>query len=264
MQYLDECSSRGVALARDGEGRLYRRAGDAWEYYDFNGDYAGYYLPCRFTAVAVCGELFYIAGLDANGRPHLFSSLSGSVWDEHSLSAQSPLGDRMSAAGSVVKILWDEGARQVLLLTDAGQVVTLPDCPKCLRVRALKGRPLDARLHDGALEIDVADGTRQTLPLSALRQYRVSWSYAAGLLRQGARVVDLRGTEEYAHGHLPGSENVPFSGLEDWLSQQPKAAICLFLCRTGVLADEAADYARAGGWASAYSLGGLEAFAHVD
>ena len=266
MAYVDSCSNAGADLYLGADGRLFLRAAGAPEatLLDFNTLYAGYYPRCTFTAVAAGGGLFYAAGLDTDGRPRLFTSLSGGVWEERPLAARDPLGGVVRAEGRVLRVLFAEEARQAFLVTDAAQVVTLPDCPKCLRVRPLPQRPTDARLSGDALEIDFADSTRTRIPLTALTQYRVSWSYADRLLRQGARIVDLREADDFARGHLPGSVNVPFARLADWLSGRGQGEALLFLCRTGALADEAADYARGEGWAFAYSMGGLNAFGHIE
>ncbi len=264
MQPLDLCENAGTVMCRDAGGLLYVRSGDVWHLYDFNAAYAGFYPACRFTALTAGGGLFHAAGLDEAGVPRLFSSISGGVWEERPLAAQNPLGSWTRVAGCVIKAFWADSLRQLLLVTDAGEVVTLPDCPKCLRIRTVGGRPADARLRKDALEIDLDGGAKVRLSLSALAQYRVSWSYAAELLRGGAALVDLRSPEEYARGHLQSSVNVPFDRLADWLEGQDTGTVLLFLCRLGVLADEAADYARAGGWTNAYSMGGLNAFAHVE
>ena len=156
MAYVDSCSNAGADLYLGADGRLFLRAAGAPEatLLDFNTLYAGYYPRCTFTAVAAGGGLFYAAGLDTDGRPRLFTSLSGGVWEERPLAARDPLGGVVRAERRVLRVLFAEEARQAFLVTDAAQVVTLPDCPKCLRVRPLPQRPTDARLSGDALEID--------------------------------------------------------------------------------------------------------------
>ena len=264
MRPLDECVYSGIALGRDDDGRLYIKSDDQWELFDFNSIYSGYYPPCRFTALAACGGFFHAAGTDDNGRPHLFSSMSGSAWEERPLATRDPMGDLITVNGNVIGIIGHEEQRQLFLVTDAGQLVTLPECPKCMRVHALGGRPAGARLCGSDIIVDMEDGTRTLLSVNALTQYRVSWTYAAGLFAKGAVIADLREKDNFALGNIPNSVNVPFSALSDWLTARDKAEVILFLCRTGTLADEAADFARAGGWLNAYSMGGLNAFGHVE
>lgn len=264
MRPLDECVNSGKALCRDTEGRLYIRSDGEWQFYDFNSAYSGYYLPCRFTALASCGGLFHAAGTDDNGSPHLFSSISGDVWEERPLSARDPMGNLIRTVGSVIGIIGYVEQRQLFLVTDAGQLTVLPECPKCMRVHALVGHPLTARLSGSDIIIDMEDGTRTVLQVNAFAQYRVSWSYASALYTKGAVIIDLREKEEFARGSLPGSVNVPFLALGEWLDARGRNEVLLFLCRTGALADEAAEYARAGGWNNAYSMGGLNAFGHIE
>ncbi|MCM1220044.1 MAG: rhodanese-like domain-containing protein [Lachnospiraceae bacterium] len=264
MAYLDICENGSVALGRDEAGKLYIRKEGGWGLYDFNSSYAGYYPACCFTALGAGGGLFYAAGIDSSGFPHLFSSLSGGVWEEHGLAARTPFGSQTQARGRIVSILYAESARQVLLVTDAGQVVTLPDCPKCIQIRDIPGCPASARLQEDMLEINLADGTSTKIYLRIFLQYRVSWSYASELVQSGGKIIDLRTPEEFASGTLDGSVNVPFGLLADWLRGQKKDSVLLFLCRMGTLADEAADFARSDGWEKAYSMGGLDVFGHVE
>ena len=264
MPHPEICENMGRRLRLGADGALSVEQDGAFLPYDFNAAYAGYYPACRFTALAAGSGLFYVAGLDEAGRPHLFTSISGGVWDERPLAAVDRLGGRIQTCGRVVRIVYADALRQALLITDAGQVVTLPDCPKCLRIHAVSGVPVDARLAGDMLEIELEGGAWTRLPLNTLSQYRVSWSFADQLVRRGATVVDLRESGEFARGHLPGSVNVPFAELSDWLRARSRGEALLFLCRTGLLADEAADHARAGGWLNAYSMGGLNTFGHID
>ena len=264
MPYPDICENRGCRLRLDGAGGICTEKDGVFVPWDFNAAYAGYYPSCRFTALASGGGLFYAAGLDEDGQPRLFTSLSGSVWEERPLTAVDPAGGRIRTQGRILRIVYADALRQALLITDAGQVVTLADCPRCLRIHPFSGTPTDARLAGRNLEITLEGGARTCIPLYALAQYRVSWGFADRLVQQGAVIADLRAPEEFARGHLPGSENVPFETLGNWLASHGKGETLLFLCRTGVLADEAADYARGGGWVNAYSMGGLNAFGHID
>lgn len=264
MAYLNICENGSMVFCRDEAGKLYVWRDGRWDLYDFNNSYAGYYPACCFTALAAAGGLFYAAGIDRDGAPHLFSSISGSVWEEHSLAARTPFGGQMRARGRIVSILYAENARQILLVTYEGQVVTLPDCPKCVQIRNIAGHPVKARLRENMLEIDLADGTSTKIYLRIFLQYRVSWSYASELVQSGGRIIDLRTPEEFASGALDGSVNVPYGQLADWLREQKRDSVLLFLCRMGTLADEAADFARSDGWEKAYSMGGLDVFGHVE
>lgn len=258
------CKNGSGAMGLDQSGNLYHCLQGRYTLYDFNGCYSGYYPSCKFTALGAGGGLFYAAGVDRSGAPHLFSSLSGSVWEERSLTAWNPFGGQKQAKGQIVSVLYMESARQILLVTDAGQVVTLPDCPKCVRIQEVGGRPICARLKGNQLEILMADGNCQKMYLDLFLQYRVSWSYAAELIRTGGRVIDLRTPDEFISGTWRGSENVPYETLANWLPGQEQDAVLLFLCRLGLLADNAAEYARRKGWKNAYSMGGLSAIGHLE
>ena len=113
---------------------------------DFNACYRGYYPACRFTAAASGGRQLYAAGTDAEGVPHLFVSGTGSVWSPVSIQSHTtpvPLCEY----GDIVRILYDSAGQTPYLVTRAGYLVILPDCPKCVRARKVSDVPVaDARL----------------------------------------------------------------------------------------------------------------------
>ena len=87
----------------------------------------------------------------------------------------------------------------------------------------------------------------------------VSPTEAHNLVSAGARLVDVRGRDEYARTHIVGSDNIPLTELHR-LDDGPPAGI-VFHCKSG--ARTCANAARLAGAAGtvAYRLeGGLEAW----
>lgn len=82
---------------------------------------------------------------------------------------------------------------------------------------------------------------------------------ACALASTGARVIDIRGTDEHAREHIPGAINVP---LVDIAGLPRQAAPVVFHCRSGMrTADNAASLASACGDAPAYIIaGGIDAW----
>ncbi len=77
------------------------------------------------------------------------------------------------------------------------------------------------------------------------------------LLRRGARMVDIRGADEFARAHARGAENRPLDGLEPIDGEAP----VVFLCRSGMRTAAHADRLAACGPDESYCLeGGLEAW----
>ena len=257
-RFTDICSAEdgSATLGRSPDGALFIKQEAGFVPYDFNGIYAGYYPACTFTALARAGGLFLLAGQDGDGLPHVFSSLLGGVWEERSLVARHPLlGDRR-AEGRITRILWDEEKNQVFLLCGR-QLVTLPDCPRCLRITDLAGEGEEARLEGREIVIRLRGGGGQRIPLDKVAQYRVSREYLAGLLKEGGLLVDLRGGGERRHGVC----SVPLEEVPDWLEGQERERPLVFFCRTGVNADRMARYARGQGFTRAYSMGELDEIA---
>jgi len=256
---IDICSTEdgSVTLGRSPGGALFREEAGCFRPYDFNGIHGGYYPACTFTALARAGELFYLAGQDEAGAPHVFSSLLGGVWEERNLTARHPLLGERRAAGTISHILYDEERGQVFLVCGR-ELVTLPDCPRCLRITDLPGKALDARLEGREIVLCLEGGGQARIPADNVAQYRVSGEYLAGLLVQGGRLIDLRTPAEYAAGHSPEALSVPLEEAEEWLEAQDRKSPLVFFCHTGTNADRLARYARMRGFAKAYSMGGLD------
>lgn len=71
-------------------------------------------------------------------------------------------------------------------------------------------------------------------------------------------VIDVRGSEEFASGHLLGAVNVPVQELEARLEELgPKDRPVAVYCRSGRRSAAATDLLRAAGFASVTDLGGL-------
>jgi rhodanese-related sulfurtransferase len=257
----------GAALDRSG--RLYVMRDGAgspeWDFFDFNAVYAGYYPPCELTALAWVDGAYYLAGFDGK-RPRLFSSLLGGVWEERSLVMRDPLAGEAEAEGRIRRILFDGLRGQIFLACASGDIITLPDCPKCVRVRrALNAGVADAVLEDGSIVLVLDDGGRFPVPLDEAASYRASFSYALERLSGGTgAAVDLRSSEEYRQGSLPRSFNVPAAAIPAWLEGRNREEPLFFLCRTGLQADDAVLLARRLGFSRSYSLGGVKGWAHVE
>jgi len=82
------------------------------------------------------------------------------------------------------------------------------------------------------------------------------------VLSQGATILDVRSTAEYAGGHIKGSMNIPLDQLEQKLSKLPKDKAIIACCLSGARSGRAADILRSkgieayngGGWSSLNAL----------
>jgi rhodanese-related sulfurtransferase len=83
---------------------------------------------------------------------------------------------------------------------------------------------------------------------------------AAELTREGAKLIDVRNTEEHEAGHIPGDELVPFDQLKDRAASLDQSQPVVLYCRSGDRSGAAVQALRASGY-DAYSVeGGLLAW----
>lgn len=273
QQRKDQCINieYSISLGLTAEGKLMLSGQDGhWEDVDFCKNYAGYYSECRFTAIACGNGTFYAAGVDMAGRPHLFTSLMGSVWSETKLI---DIQGQRQAEGKVVCILYDKTDDQIYLLCENGDLITVPDCMRCIRIRQVTDKQVIGGSMEGRdISVWCRDGSRVKIPMSAARQYRASAEYIAEQFGKArGYLVDFRhsqtGVAETAlKESLPGAlresvlsgegeyAGMDYAGFREWLGSIPQLTVLAFICESGVLAEEAALYARRLGWRRAYAL----------
>lgn len=74
----------------------------------------------------------------------------------------------------------------------------------------------------------------------------------------GAVLLDVRTTEEYAAGHLPGSRNLPLHLLDTPGMPLPSTDTPVFLyCRSGARSGQATSWMKAHGYTKAENIGGI-------
>ena len=258
-------------LALDEAGGLWRYD-SGWQPVDFNGLYSGYYTSCRFTALCATDKDFVAAGISEDGMPAAYRSLLGGVWDKISLMAVSPVNGCIQVFGCPVALLWDNDTRQLFMLCDNGTLVTIPDCPKCIRICHMTDQAVtDAKLTEGYIQAELADQSQIRLPVQEAAQFRVSFSYARLCLnRDGGWLADLSigKTEQDDTVDRICSSNqyihLEIEAVGDWLKSLSRDQFVAFICDFGVQADEAAAYARAHGFSKAVSLGGWRPLMHTQ
>ena len=77
---------------------------------------------------------------------------------------------------------------------------------------------------------------------------------------QGAPVIDVRETDEYQAGHVPGARLIPLSTVPDRLADVPAQSEVLVICRTGGRSLRAAEFLAANGVSATNVAGGTLAW----
>lgn len=126
------------ALAADGDvlwavtdaGEILRDSGSGWTVLDFNAQYAGYYPPMDFRAVAAGGGSVMVAGVGPDGKPAVFTSARGTVWSERILD-YTELGQSFVFSAVPVNLSYDAVQDRFYLLGGGGLQLALPGCSHC-------------------------------------------------------------------------------------------------------------------------------------
>jgi rhodanese-related sulfurtransferase len=78
----------------------------------------------------------------------------------------------------------------------------------------------------------------------------------AGLLAQGALIVDVRTTGEFSSGHIRGSVNIPLDKLRSQLQKIPKNKPVIVCCASGMRSASAKSVLKSNGYNEVYNGGG--------
>ena len=81
------------------------------------------------------------------------------------------------------------------------------------------------------------------------------------LQKAGARLLDVRTSDEYRQGHIPGSTNVPLHEIEDveYLIENKEDPLYVY-CRSGLRSRQAVGMLRQMGYRNAKNIGGITAY----
>lgn len=84
---------------------------------------------------------------------------------------------------------------------------------------------------------------------------------ARQLVAAGARLLDVRSAEEYAHNHLPGAVNIPVQELDRRLAEVgPADHELIVYCRSGHRSARATEILRQHGFTKVHNLGPMTAW----
>jgi rhodanese-related sulfurtransferase len=75
------------------------------------------------------------------------------------------------------------------------------------------------------------------------------------LINDGAVILDVRSTGEYAGGHIKGSVNIPVDQLKSKMSTLKKDKVIITVCASGMRSASARGMLKANGFAEVHNAG---------
>lgn len=76
------------------------------------------------------------------------------------------------------------------------------------------------------------------------------------LMQRGAQIIDVRTPEEFRHGNIKGSLNLPLSHLKSQLKKIKKDKPVITCCRSGARSGSAKQFLESNGYTEVYNGGG--------
>jgi len=257
-------TGRKLALADDGDLCVYKDA--QWQRLGFNERFAGEFPPCAFQDILYARDDFYAAGTTADGQAVVYSSLTGELWTPVNLMEQHFWADGRPPRGGAVRLFFEPCMEQILLACSGGDVVLIPECPKCVKILHLTDRPvIDAAYGDHRMTLTYADGETEPFLLATADWIRVSLSYAKNACTEGGELIDVRPQHRrLSEGPIPCTAAVDPEELDDYLKDKAPDTRLFFICSFGTVADQATWHAYYLGFRNARSVGGWHKGLHID
>jgi phage shock protein E len=81
--------------------------------------------------------------------------------------------------------------------------------------------------------------------------------YQTGVAKQQHMLIDVRTTEEFRAGHIPGAVNIELQLLPVRMATLPKAQPIVLYCRSGARSSNAAQMLKRAGFENVRDLGGI-------
>ena len=114
--------------------------------------------------------------------------------------------------------------------------------------------------HIFVVAIAVISGGALLWPALAPRGRRASPLQATQLMNRGkaTAIIDVRGSDEFATGHLRDAKHIPLADLSNRIGEldKSKTKTVIVVCQSGARADKAARQIKAAGFEDVYTLDG--------
>ena len=139
----------GLQWAVTDAGEILRSAdGSSWSVLDFNAEYAGYYPPMDWRAVAAGGGSVMVAGLDPGGHLAVYTSSRGTVWSTRTLE-YTEAGERHVLDVTPCSLSYDSLRDSFFLCGSGGTLFEMPGCSHCNSLTRYPTDTLYVRIQAG-------------------------------------------------------------------------------------------------------------------
>lgn len=103
---------------------------DSFATLDFNSTYTSYYDYTRFCAICASDNFFYIAGTYTNGMPAVFTSATGNIWSERSLTYTKG-AETLQLEQQPLGLAYDSRMDRFVMACTDGWLFYMPGCSHC-------------------------------------------------------------------------------------------------------------------------------------
>lgn len=121
---------------------------DSFTSMDFNGTYASYYDETRFCAISASDNFYYIAGVSHNGMPAVFTSASGRIWSERTLSYTQGM-ETLQLEQQPLGLAYDSRLDRFVMACTDGYLFFMPGCSHCNTIERKSMRDINAVAFNG-------------------------------------------------------------------------------------------------------------------
>ena len=255
---------RKLGLGEDGDLHFFRDG--EWHKLRFNERFAGDYPACMFQDILYARDDFYAAATTDDGKAVVYSSLTGELWTPVNVMEQHFWSEGKLPAGGAVRLFFEPCMNQILLVCTGGDVVILPECPKCVKILHLTDKTVTgADYKDHCMELTYESGEAESFSLAAADRIRVSMSYAKKACEEGGELIDIRPEEvRLREGPIYCTAAIDPEDLDDYLKTKAHDTGLYFICSFGTIADQAAWHAYYDGFRNARSIGGFYEGLHIE
>ena len=207
--------------------------------------------------VVFSGKAHWILGQDSiNSLVNVFISDNGAIWNRRILNYLAGEMHYFDPPLVGKAICWD--GEQALIACNRGRLIALPDCMQCNTMVTFDGQELLTVASDGnSVFVYGSNGFSQVRQTDASVANNIDRITAQQYLNNGAQLIDVRGTDEFAKDSISQSINIPFADLKKTIQTRypNREQYLIFTCAVGVRSAAAVKMLKELGYKNVFSIG---------